>query len=621
MRTLGSVRAPIWLDLLDETARAAAAHGRTDLIQWLTDKRSQLLDPRLRVLIVGESGQGKSQLVNALINAPVCPVGDGRTTAIPTVVQHAEAPSAALVRARDGSADGDSQPVHRTPVPVDQVGATISTRSPNRSLYAEIGVARGLLESGLVLIDTPGADGRDPIGGSGPVAALARVDVVVMVTDATRELSVTELNMLLTVVRSHPQVIVALTKIDIAPHWRVMAERNRAHLSSAGVPAILFPVSASLRLKAARANDKQINAESGFPDLIARLTRDLATKGTALAPATVGLIAGTVIEQLAAPLRAELSIPDTRRPSEPMSQLQDAQRELDNLRRCTMRWQNTLTDEMADLLSDIEYDLRDRTRRILRTVDEAFDEADPLTGWDTFQPWLAENLIEAATANYAWLVERCEWVTTKVARHFAPYGTDDVIPEWKLVLPEDIPDKVPEMERPSIERYTPSQKLFSGLRGSYGGMLMFGLATSLAGLPLINPVSLGAGALFGGKSIRDEGKSLLKRRQAAAKGAAQRYVDDFFLRLNKDCRDAARWVQRTLRDHFTALTEQLQEDIVHSVHRAKRLADADAVERDLRMRETRQKMARLATLYEQARTLSVVPGDAAPVGAPVGPVG
>ena len=44
----------------------------------------------MRVLVVGEFKQGKSQLVNALVNAPVCPVDDDIATAVPTVVRHAE---------------------------------------------------------------------------------------------------------------------------------------------------------------------------------------------------------------------------------------------------------------------------------------------------------------------------------------------------------------------------------------------------------------------------------------------------------------------------------------------------------------------------------------------------
>ncbi|GFJ91483.1 dynamin family protein [Phytohabitans rumicis] len=589
--------APIWLDVLDETARVCASLGRTDLVHRLLQKRAQLLDPTLRVLVIGEPKQGKSQLINALINAPVCPVGDGITTAIPTVVRHAETPSAALVPA------GDAE--ERIAMPVADIASRISSGSGRWSGadpgHAEIGVPRGLLASGIVLIDTPGTDERHSV-------PLPKADLVLLVTDATRELSVTEVDLLLHVMQSHPRVLVALTKTDISPHWRTIAERNREHLASAGVPATLLPVSAALRLQAARTNDKAINAESGFPELIARLTRDLGTKKDVLAPSTVGLLATTVIEQLAAPLRAELSTED----SGSISRLYDAQRGLDELRRCSTRWQNTLADEMTDLMSDIEYDLRDRTRQIMRKVDEAFETADPLKAWDEYQSWMEKNLTEATEANFAWLVQRCDWVTGRVADHFVRYGAD-ILPEWRHGVPDRLAEQLNELERPNIEKFTPAQKIFTGLRGSYGGLLMFGLATTLAGMPLINPVSLGAGALFGGKSIRDEGRSMLKRRQATAKLASQRHVDDFFLRLNKECKDTARWVQRALRDHFTGLTEQLQEAIVHSLRTAKQAADADALERDQRHRDIQQKMRRLAALYDRAQTLSTLPRTLEPV--------
>ncbi|AVT36944.1 GTPase [Plantactinospora sp. BB1] len=667
--------APSWLDVLDEIVRVSGAHGRGDLISWLRRRRAQLLDPRLRVLIVGEPKQGKSQLVNALLNASVCPVGDGISTTIPTVVGHAEAPTAALVwsppqapeqlgrpvdgsdpqrpagRRRDappgppertgpagqplpGARPGTAVPgpAQRIAVPIEQIVARISGRSggigdvpagsadgggrtvgggtlrrrPGGGLeHAEIGIPRALLASGLVLVDTPGVDGTDPGRAISPAATPNQADLVLLVSDVTRELSVAELNLLLHIAQSHANLAVVQSKIDLVPHWRTVVERNRQHLADAGVPAALIPVSATLRLQAARSNDKQLNAESHFPELLNRIKRDQAGKADALARAAVAHSARTVLEQLAAPLRAELAVSkeiDVER-SGPITKLHAAQREVDELRRCSVRWQNTLNDEMADLISDVEYDLRDRTRQILRKVDEAFDKADPLTGWDTFQEWLTENLTDAAEANYAWLAERCGWIANRVASQFDRYGFD-ALPSWSVRVPENLSDRIQIMEQPTVEKFTRTQKLVTGLRGSYGGVLMFGLATTLAGMPLINPISLGAGALFGGKSVRDEGKSLLKRRQAAVKTATQRHVDDFFLRLSKDCKDTARQVQRMLRDHFTALTEELQEGIVRSFRTAKQAAEADAAERDQRQRRIALEMKRLADLYEKAQALA-----------------
>ncbi|MEK8104769.1 hypothetical protein NKG94_05415 [Micromonospora sp. M12] len=265
---------------------------------------------------------------------------------------------------------------------------------------------------------------------------------MLLVSDSTRELSVAELNMLLHVMRSHPNVVVVQSKTDQVADWRTVAERNRQHLAEAGVPATLIPVSATLRLRAAAADDRGLNAESGFPALIARLQRDLAGKGDHLARAAVQTVARTVVEQLAAPLRAELATQEAEEQSGPISRLHAAQREVDELRRCSTRWQNTLTDEIADLLSDIEYDLRDRTRQILRTVDEAFDTADPLDAWDTFEDWLARSLVEAAEANHEWLIQRCDWIARRVAANFDRYGYD-VLPPWSMTMPNDIGDRLP----------------------------------------------------------------------------------------------------------------------------------------------------------------------------------
>ncbi|MFY1690188.1 dynamin family protein [Plantactinospora sp. WMMB782] len=687
--------APSWLDVLDEVVRVSGSHGRGDLTSWLRRRRAQLLDPRLRVLVVGEAKQGKSQLVNALLNASVCPVGEGISTTIPTVVGHAQTPTAALVwspppvaeqparRPADGqqprrlsgpegtperrgpvapptpplaaTRPGTAVPsqAHRIAVPIEQIAARISGRSggipdpgpagtgpsgggrtvggaggsgrrPGGGLeHAEIGIPRALLASGLVLVDTPGADGTDPGRAISPAATPSQADLVLLVSDVTRELSVAELDLLLHIARSHANLAVVQSKIDMVPHWRSVVERNRQHLADAGVVAALIPVSATLRLQAARSNDKQLNAESHFPELISRIKRDQAGKADALARAAVAQTTRTVVEQLAAPLRAELEVAKEAADehSGPISKLHAAQREVDELRRCSVRWQNTLNDEMADLISDVEYDLRDRTRQILRKVDEAFDKADPLTGWETFQEWLTENLTDAAEANYAWLAERCGWIANRVASQFDRYGFD-ALPGWSVRVPENLSDRIQIMEQPTVEKFTRTQKLVTGLRGSYGGVLMFGLATTLAGMPLINPISLGAGALFGGKSVRDEGKSLLKRRQAAVKTATQRHVDDFFLRLSKDCKDTARQVQRMLRDHFTALTEELQEGIVRSFRTAKQAAEADAAERDQRQRRLALEMKRLADLYEKAQVLAGAQpvGTSAPISS-VGPVG
>ncbi|MBP2340609.1 dynamin family protein [Saccharothrix coeruleofusca] len=591
-----------WLDVLDDTIRACAAHNRPDLAARLREKRASQLDPKLRVLVVGEAKQGKSQLVNAMINAPVCAVGDDVTTTVPTFVQHAETPSAALVRGVSIA----NTPTERIPVPIDQVAQQVSAGRPGELLAAEVGIPRALLTSGLVLVDTPGVGDLRSARTASTFTALLQADAVLMVSDATTELTASELELLKQVMTSCPNVTVVLTKIDIAAQWRRVVERNRAHLARAGVTAKLIPVSSALRLRAAKTGDRELNAESGFPELLACVQQDIVAAADVLARRTVAVAAASAIKQLVAPLREELSSQGSRGTQDTIAALHEAQRRVDELRRRSARWQTVLADEMADLVSDIEYDLRDRTRKILREVDRTFETADPMLGWDRFERWLEDNLTEAATTNFAWLLDRSEWVAEKVARSF-PVHREDLLPE--SVFPDDVLDRVSKMDRPVIEKFSISQKFFTGLRGSYGGLLMFGLVTSLAGMPLINAISLGAGALFGGKSIMDEGDQRLKRRQAAARQAAQRHVDDFFVKFSKDCRDAARHIQRSLRNHFSTLAEEMQETLLESARSARRAVQDDATERERRTREAKRELDALVQLYQRVQALAAAPGQ------------
>lgn len=606
---------PAWLDVVDE-ARRESAVGRPDLASRLQQLRKRLVQPDFRVLVVGASKQGKSQLINAMINAPVCPVSDQVSTTVPTVLRYADSPQAEVFTSGNGaglgtgSSLGNADDVERRPVDVDRLAAELTDlmRDDHEQtlMRAEVGLPRPLLATGLVLIDSPSVE---HLSSTQLVELLSNVDAVLVVSDAGRPFTVDELDLLRAAAAACPRIACVRTKTDLASRWRQVLETDAAAAASMARGIHLFGVSSALRMHAVRTNDEALNQESGFPKLITYLQQDLAGQADQSARYAVARAVVSVADQITAVGKAQLLTQPAQDDSASMQELLAAQRRVEDLRRRSGHWQHALSDGMADIISDIDHDLRERTRVILRETDRTFNKADPLKTWDDYSAWLVENLSAAVIDNFGWAAERTRWLTNQVAGYFTE--ADRHLPQLDLSVPTAVEDRLVDLEKPEIEPVKIGHKIVTGLRGSYSGLLMFGMVTSLTGLPLINFISVGAGAVLGTKTLREDRDMQLKRRQATAKTTAQRHVDDVVFHSSKYSRDALRHVQRTLRNHFTTIAEELQELANESINRATLEARTEAVERDRRTREIAGQMERLMVLRRRAQLLVGTPSIAA----------
>ena len=169
------------------------------------------------------------------------------------------------------------------------------------------------------------------------------------------------------------------------------------------------------------------------------------------------------------------------------------------------------------------------------------------------------------------------------------------------------------------------QKVLVGLRGSYGGILMFGLLTGLAGIPLVNPISVGAGIVLGTKAYRDDAEQRLKRRRAEAKVLVRKYSDDVIFYVAKQLKDRLRIVQRAVRDHYNDVAEELSTSLQASVTNAQKAAQASTAERVARLAEVQKSLAQLDELSTAAARLTAtetapqragMPGSATDAGRP-----
>ncbi|HEX4361725.1 MAG TPA: dynamin family protein [Pseudonocardia sp.] len=600
--------------LVDLALKATSAYGRPDLGRRLQATRSRLADPNVRVLIVGEFKQGKSQLVNALVNAPVCPVDDDIATAVPTVVKFAETASVTLVREAE-SDSGDPLPAQRSEVPIDQLAQYVSEAGNpgnRRQLsYAEVGLPRRLLEGGLVLVDTPGVGGLGSSHGAATMGALPRADAVLLVSDAAQEYTAPELEFLAAARQLCPNVACVITKTDLYPHWRKIVELDQGHLRVVGDSPRMFPVSSTLRLHALRTEDNALMDESGYVELIHYLQRDVLGHADDLDRRSVSQDVLAVSEQLAASMQSELiAQEDPEKATSLIEQLKVAKQKADDLRQRSARWQQTLNDGVQDLTSDIEYDLRDRLRTVSREAEHVIDQSDPKDTWDQFVSWFEQQISQSVSQNFVWAIQRAQYLAGQVAEHFSENGAA-LLPELNYGQKDFQSADLRHLEKPELEKVGIGSKLFTGVRGGYSGFVMGGMAMGLAGVSMLNPVSAGAGLLFGGKTLHDELKRNKQRRQADAKQAMRRHIDDTTFQVGKDIRDMLRTLQRTLRDHFSGVAEEMSTSLADAVLSAQKAVQTVEGGRATRIKDLRAELDRIDNMAQRARALDGASSQAA----------
>jgi hypothetical protein len=602
--TTGTVAPAI--QAVELAVKAATAYQRPDLAARARQALQRLHNPRVRVLVVGEFKQGKSMLVNALLNAPICPIDDDISTSVPTVVRFGDNPSVTLVRAARISGEDDERE-ERTQVPVEKLADYVSEAgNPGNHAglkYAEVGVPRNILADGLELVDTPGVGGLGSVHGSATMAMLPSADAILLVSDAAAEYSRPELEFLRQAGRICPNVACVVTKIDLYPQWQRITELDQGHLASVEIDAELLPTSSVLRLHAVQAEDRQLNLESGFPALVSFLRDRVVGQSGRLANRSAANDVVTIAGQLAAGMRAELAATeDPGEASRLMAELERAKTRAADLRNTSSRWHQVLNDGIADLNADVDYDLRDRMRSIVREGEKIVDGVDPGKVWDQFALQVEDQAAAAAAANFLWASERARWLAGQVAELFAEDGARS-LPDLPDSTGPDLPDLIGEMEDPAGEKFGAGQRAFVGLRGGYMGTLMAGMYSTFMGLTLLNPFSAAAGLLMGGKMMRDESKRLLERRRMEAKNTVRRYVDDVSFQVGKQSRDMLRHVQRELRDHFMARSDELVRSAQESLIAAERASQTGEAGRQQRIADLRAELQRIGALEKQGQAL------------------
>ncbi|MGF1595392.1 MAG: dynamin family protein [Acidimicrobiales bacterium] len=592
--------------VLELSIKAATAYGRPDLAERLRAVLERVRRPDVQIVAVGEFKQGKSSLVNALVNVNICPVDDDIATAVHTIVRHGEEKRAFALIKSAADPDGEGE---RMEIALDQIRAyATELGGVNPSIVVkgvEIEIPRKLLADGVILIDTPGVGGLGSAHAAAGLGALSIADAALFISDASQEYTRAEMDFLAQAVELCPSVICVMTKIDLYARWRDVLSINQGHLARLGLSRPILPVSSMLRVEAVRRKDKDINQQSGFPALVQYITNDLVASNAQRDRETARQDVLSVTDQLSSGFDAERrALDDPGASARLVGGLEQAKARAGELRGQLSRWNTTLNDGIADLTSDVDFDLRGRIRAILAEADKSIDSFDPAESWDEFSPWLQSTMSQAVVANYRYLTERTSALSRDVQRHFDSDGA-------QLMADLEIHDAAKAMARVRLDHDLDldvpgaGSRGLTALRGSFSGFLMVSLLAGLVpvALPIV-PLGLGAGLLLGRKTVRDERERVLARRRADAKSVVRRYCDEVSFQIGKDSRDTLRLIQRQLRDRYGTLAEELGKSTSEALRSATEAAKVAEADRAKRLRDAKAELERIDALRQRALKLA-----------------
>lgn len=560
------------LRLLDTSIAETRSAGRHDLAEKLIKCRRQLTTGAWHVLVAGEFKKGKSSVVNGLLGVGVCGVDPVAYTAVPTLIRHGDQPSAALVPDNDGAEQ-------RIDIrQAAEYGSTGVTQDGTRLRAVEVTLPRELLSDGLVLVDTPGLGGGfAAAAASATMRALALADGVIVVTDASQELTAAEVDFIKHAVDVCPNLICVLTKTDFYPQWQRILDLDRGHLREAGIGAEIVAVSSVLRELALDTGDNALNAESGFPVLVDRLRSRLLAEHAAKSVLAAAAVVRSSLRQVADTLETEhaaLTKPEERQAT--MRKVEAGEQRAKHLAGPSSRWLNTINDRFADIQASLDADLAECSRRLESEATRRIKEGDPTREWAEIMPWLYQRANEELTDAHARLIGSIDGLAGEVAEVFdgtarevdALTGNGDLTPGKDLKLGRLGSRK--------------GGKLEVGMHAARGWSLSSSVVTTLLvttlnpGLLIALPITAVLGSVFAWRAVRSYKVTKVDAARNEALRAVAVYLNQARTDANRAALDLIRHSRGRIRDYYLDQAAELVSAAKHEQAAAARAVQADA---------------------------------------------
>ncbi len=587
---------------VDAVNSIATEIGRDDFGQRLSIAAARIRRPATIVCVVGEFKQGKSSLVNALLGTDVCPVDDDIATSAITLLRYGPEPSVQVRRRVDDDVVVETVEPSSLADWVSEHGNPDNARGVER---VDISLPHPLLADGLVLVDTPGMGGLGAGHAAATLAFLPFADGLLFVSDASSELSQPEAEFLDRAAELCPNVVFVLTKTDLYPSWRQIADIDRARRPELQTDADpdgqhLVPVSSMLFDPDADPDDEFVEA-SGIPALHRTMDALVIAPAKDLAADRAVTEAFGVLDQIEQQLRAELEVlDDPGRLDEVVARLTSASNHLDQLRGPGARWSILVADRIADLSNSSSFDFRKAMRTVSRDMEDSIEFLKSAEDWDLLARRLQTDVADAVAGVFVSVeqgaqalreavieligedvLELSRWTSKRAAVELSSMWTDKGID-------------------PSAHKG--AQQLGTalvGLRGAQSGIILFGmmgrfLPAGAAALMLSNPVTVGVGLAFAGMQLSDAHKRKIALRRQQARSNVRQFLDEVQFAVSNELGETMRDVQRGIRDEFTERISELMRTYAEAMQQAQQSSKREvdvAQQRIVSLRATLQRIA------------------------------
>ena len=572
---------------------------RDDLAERVEEARRRAARTETIVCVVGEFKNGKSALINALIGSSVCPVDDDLATTAVTVVRYGD-PASAEVHRRDGEG--------RTIEGVD-IDALVEwvQESPGRERrrdveLVEIRVPSPLLASGLTLVDTPGVGGLNAGHAAATLAFLPSADALIFVTDASAELSASELEFLGSARSAGPPILVALTKIDMYPGWRRIRDIDAGRLAAMGLTDPPFGLSSVVRLRSDEVDD-----ESGYGAFTDVLRGDVVDRARAVSIAGANADLRWVLGQLRDPLAVErAALADPAAARRLAEDLANARQRLADLRRGEAAWSARLDDEFAALRTRVAFEFGGEMRSILREAQIEVEGTDPAGTWPDLSGRVQDRIAGAVRAAFRDASTSAGGIHATIATILA-----DEVPQGDETAPA-IAFDVEEFWAgdPAFESRTRSRlgTGYGAVTGAKAGVELLGLVGTLLGAAIVGPAVLGVAAIYGGKEVLDERRRRLTDRRQQARTFLADLVEEIRFQVDGRLTGVIDEMQRQMRARFTDRIGELHRTVEASTRAIERAARQEAAERRAREQRVEASLAAIDAVRDRLEEVGRFPG-------------